>query len=167
MKTKKKKSALVIHAERELELAFADPDNTLEENEKALNNFVKKSSLDLISMLSSHGHGGLTSSLVSDIFAKLSRYLPLTPLSGDDNEWTKPDDTGLMQNIRYAGVFKDKDGHCYDTNARVFISPEGEAYIDPVESCKDIEFPYYPSIEYVQVMREPDEVKNESPKILL
>jgi len=158
-KQRKQKSALMLHAERELELAFADPTDSLTDQEKSLNNFVKKSTLTLIETLSSHGHGALTTSLVSDIFAKLSRYLPLSPLTGEDNEWSSPDETGLMQNIRYAGVFKNKLGETYDTNARVFVSPDGSAFIDPEQSTKAVIFPYYPSIEYVHLLEEPEKVQ--------
>jgi hypothetical protein len=82
------------------------------------------------------------------LFEKVARFEPLTPLTGDDDEWMEVGD-GMFQNIRCSHVFKNKDG-AYDIDGRIFREPNGSCYTNG-KSRVPVTFPYTPSREYVDV----------------
>lgn len=94
---------------------------------------VADSVLSMVKEFSRGRHSGLLASYCLDIFDRLARFLPLTPLTGEDDEWVYISD-GVYQNKRCPRVFKDKD-HAYDVGA----SP---AHTTP----PTITFPYTPPI---------------------
>jgi len=67
---------------------------------------------------------------------------PLTPLTGDDNEWCAVNASGEEQNKRCKFVFR-RNGEAYWTEARVFSDDDGKTWYtcryshDPIDS-----FPY-------------------------
>ena len=139
-------SNLVEYAERELDLAgWNDPDGMY-------GTLVKDAVLDLVRLFSDQGHSGMSASIVTSIVEKLMRYEPLTPLTGEDNEWTvlNYDDDIAAQNKRCSHVFKRADGTAYDIEGRVFREPNGSCYTGR-GSRVDITFPYNPTREYVDV----------------
>lgn len=59
----------------------------------------------------SYGQSGGSAHQVLALFEKLANHKPITPLTGEDNEWidrSKESGYPLWQNNRYASVFKDK-----------------------------------------------------------
>ena len=112
--------------------------------------------MGLIELFAQQGHSGFSAGMVSSIFDKLSRYQPITPLTGADEEWVDISDLGdgsgsqKYQNKRCSSVFKDADGRTYDIHAVVFIDKDDCTYTSN-DSSRDITFPYYPDVEYVHV----------------
>jgi hypothetical protein len=142
-------SEIISFAKRELDLAFK-PDEDDDELQREYNQDVANAVLELLQKMSDQGHSGFSASMAISIFSKLARFEPLTPLTGEDWEWTDLgyDDEMKYQNKRCPHVFKREDGTAYDSNALVFIDPDGFTYTAS-DSRKDITFPYTPTVEYV------------------
>lgn len=142
--------SLLEHAKRELAL-LGDGD----EMQQAMNKHL----LHMVDLFAKEGHSGFSASYTISILEKLLRYEPLTPLTGEDDEWNEvhPDQYGLpvYQNKRCSHVFKDKTG-AYDTEGRIMREPSGACYLGQ-GSMVYVAFPYVPKREYVDV----EEVKGD------
>lgn len=104
------------------------------------NDAAGKTILDLIEMFDSQGHSGFTAPYVAHTFHRLAMYKPLTPLTGEDDEWCEIGD-GRYQNKRCSSVFKDKDGRAYNIEGKVFTD-NGEVWYTNKNSKVYIDFPY-------------------------
>lgn len=58
-----------------------------------------------------YGHSGTSAYRTLEVFDKIARHMPLTPLTGEDDEWESPNGTdGQMRiNKRCTQVFKDDE----------------------------------------------------------
>ncbi len=134
------KSSLEIRAEEELKRINAV---------NLYDGLIEKAVLELLKVFSEQEHSGGSASITRDLFMKLSDFQPLAPLRGTDDEWVKTFDGGY-QNRRCAHVFKDENGRSYDIEGIIFRYPDGSCYTGKA-SHVDIEFPYTPTREYVDV----------------
>lgn len=133
---------LLTHAERELPPA--------DDEMQALMNTQLK---EMILVFSTHGHSGFSASYAISALAKLLRFEPLRPLTGEPDEWNEVGD-GVFQNNRCSHVFRQIDrfnGQAYDINGRVFREPSGACFTNS-DSFVPITFPYTPKTEYVDVV---------------
>jgi len=129
-------SDLIEYAKKELYLLRDGEEDEMQD-------LVEKNILELIEVFSKQGHSGFSGNYVLSIFDRLVRYLPITPLTGEDDEWSEPiAGMNFSQNKRCSRVFKDSDGP-YDSCVRVF-SDDGETFCQNSDSRERIEFPYYP-----------------------
>ena len=146
-------SNLEKYAKNELELAgFYDDDAFYGKGVMA------EAVLKLIRILGDEGHSGASASFAISIFEKLARFEPLTPLTGEDDEWA--DQGYTFQNKRCMHVFKDsKDGQAYDIEGIVFydlikkqndngIVETAKSYYTCFQSRVPVTFPYVPTKEY-------------------
>jgi len=101
-----------------------------------------KSIMELVEVFQKQGHSGMSASIVGSMFHRLVKWKPLTPLTGEDDEWNDMGD-GQFQNKRYSAVFKSKERGAYDINAVVFEEPSGSRYQSGT-GFRNIEFPYMP-----------------------
>ena len=113
---------------------------------------IEKDILQIVEIFSEQGHSGFSAAYAIGIIEKVLRFEPLTPLTGDDDEWV---DLGYSfdmaaQNKRCGHVFRRSDGTCYDIDAIIFRTPDWSCYTSSA-SRKDITFPYSPTREYVDV----------------
>ena len=104
------------------------------------NDSVTKVILDLIELFASQGHTGFTAPYTINTFRRLAMFKPLSPLTGEDDEWNDVGD-GLLQNKRYSAVFKDKDGTAYNIEGKVFTD-DGEVWYTSKDSRVNVTFPY-------------------------
>ena len=105
------------------------------------NDFATKAILDLIELFASQGHTGFTAPYVINVFSRLAMFKPLSPLTGEDDEWNEMKD-GSFQNKRYSAVFKDtKDGTAYNIDGKAFTD-DGEVWYTSRDSRVDVTFPY-------------------------
>jgi len=104
--------------------------------------------MKMIYVFSYEGHSGMSAGITCSAFKTLAMFDPLSPLTGEDDEWNECEG-GLWQNNRCGHVFKD-NGQAYDGEARVFRPPSGVCYTSK-DSRVDITFPYTPTREYVEV----------------
>ncbi len=107
---------------------------------EAYNDMATKAILDLIELFDSQGHSGFSAPYVINAFNRLAMFKPLSPLTGEDDEWIDVGD-GLFQNKRYSAVFKDKDGTAYNIEGKVF-SDDGEVWYTNRDSRVNVTFPY-------------------------
>jgi hypothetical protein len=117
--------------------------------------------LKLIDIFAEEGHSGSTAPYAINLFSKLAKFEPITPLTGEDDEWVRHDYgvEPMYQNKRCSHVFKDGDGRAYDIDGKVFwewcrgIVGEDDEPFKSYYTCREsrvyITFPYVPSTEYV------------------
>ena len=105
------------------------------------NDAVANSILDLIKLFAAQGHSGFTAPYTIQVFRRLASFKPLTPLTGEDDEWSEVE-PGCFQNKRYSAVFKKEDGKAYNIEAKIFSEDGGETWFTSRDSREYIEFPY-------------------------
>jgi hypothetical protein len=104
-------SDLVDYAERELRQAgMVDQDSDY-------GGMLGDAVLDLVKKFAEEGHSGASAMRCLQLFSRLARFKPLTPLTGEADEWNKIDDK-TWQNKRAASVFKDETGKAHDLDAK-------------------------------------------------
>ena len=146
------------HAMREFRAAgwIDDDGNYCDEMQQAICEHVLK----LLEVFADEGHSGTTAGYTVQMFEKLAMYKPIFPLTGEDWEWNELYYGGdpKYQNKRCSHVFKDENDLAYDSNGKVFwewwTNPKTGEKSKSHYTCGDsrvyIEFPYTPTIEYVE-----------------
>jgi len=141
-------SNYIAHCRREVPEWFEDD---------GPNRWIADGTVELLAVLSHHGHSGGSIGFGLDFFAKMGRFKPWGPLTGAESEWVELcGEDGIQQNIRASHVFRRADGSAYDINGRVFREPDGMAFTSG-DSVVEIEFPYTPAVEYVDVPKRGEE----------
>ena len=107
---------------------------------EAYNDCAAKAILDLIELFASQGHSGFSAPFVINVFSRLAMFKPLSPLTGEDDEWNDLGD-GTYQNKRYSAVFKDKDGNAYNIEGKIFTD-DGDIWYTCGGSRVNVTFPY-------------------------
>ena len=148
------KGSYLNHARKELKLAGYD----LDQKEEDPNKWLQESVLELLSLFSSQGHSGFSAPYCIKTFEKLARFEPLTPLTGEEEEWVDVgchDGVTVYQNSRIGSVFKDgKDGKAYWSEGIIFRDADGHTFTSR-DSRVFIEFPWVkPEPEIVDVGKE-------------
>jgi hypothetical protein len=95
---------------------------------------VNEAAVDIVGLFSAQGHSGGSAQITTEIVNRLMRYSPLTPLTGDDDEWMEVG-TGVFQNKRCSHVFKE-NGRAHDIEL-----PRAE----DATQWTEITFPYQPA----------------------
>lgn len=108
--------------------------------------------LRMVQAFADEGHSGFSASYAVSILEKVLRFEPITPLTGDEDEWCALDYEPDMaaQNKRCSHVFRRSDGTAYDIEAVIFRDSDGACFTSG-DSRRDISFPYRPAREYVDV----------------
>jgi hypothetical protein len=104
-------TTLLQHAKRELRAAgLFDPDADYD-------GAVASCATSMMEVFSAYGHSGGSKEQTLAVFEKIARGKPLTPLTGEDDEWEVPEGKSgqMMVNKRCYHVFKD-DEMAWDVN---------------------------------------------------
>ena len=127
------------------------------------NDLATKCILDLIKLFSEQGHSGFSAPYVARMFYRLSMFKPLSPLTGEDDEWNDIGN-GQLQNKRYSAVFKGKDGTAYNIDGKIFSNDNGETWFTNKDSIVNITFPYTvpKEPEHVYLNKEENKENNEA-----
>jgi hypothetical protein len=135
-------SNLVNFAKDELARIGGDDDDM----QKMMNDHI----IRMVELFADEGHSGFSASYAIGALEKLLRFEPLTPLTGEADEWAQVgEDT--WQNKRCSHVFKDaEDGEAYDIDGIIFREPNGVCFSSR-DSRVAVTFPYTPSREYRDV----------------
>jgi len=133
---------LVNYAEQELRLAG------LFDEDSFYGGMLGEAVMELVKVFANQNHSGLSATLVLHIFNKVAKYNPLTPLTGEPEEWNEIE-KGFFQNKRCSTVFK-RDGIAYHTEGVIFRDREGLCFTSR-DSRVEITFPYIPESKYVDV----------------
>lgn len=142
MTTEHTESNLVAHAREELRRAGLFDDDAM------YGGMIGEATLRMVEVFADEGHSGYSAGISISVLEKLLRFEPLTPLTGDEDEWTEVAD-GVFQNRRCSHVFRE-NGEAYDIDGRVFREPNGACYTSR-DSRVPVTFPYTPTTEYVDV----------------
>jgi len=142
--------SMIDFAKSELDrIGMTDEDRTGDDMNFCLRDHI----LRMVDEFSEEGHSGSSASYALDILKKLLAFEPLTPLTGEDDEWTdvyeENDGTTVYQNKRKSSVFKTHLG-AYDIDGKVFWEwhtdeESGEKfkiYFSGNGSRMPVEFPY-------------------------
>lgn len=101
---------------------------------------IKEAALEIVKVFAEQGHSGGSAAITLAVTEKLLRYQPLTPLTGEDDEWTEiaeTDGVKLFQSKRCPSVFKNAE-RAWDIDLpRTRLGQEWET----------ITFPYMPGQE--------------------
>jgi len=140
-------SNLVDYAKSEMDLiGLTDADE--------YNAAMRKHILGMVKLFSKEGHTGFSAPYAIDILSKVLRFKPLSPLTGEDDEWINVRDYGdepHYQNKRLSSVFKDPNGDVYNIDGKVFWEwcmpyEEGgepsKSYYTSRDSRVPVTFPY-------------------------
>lgn len=95
-------------AKREVELACKKERGDKPEDEWDYGCACYESALKAYESLLDDGHSGMSWGFTKNILIRLMNSLPLTPITGDDDEWEKSRE-GHYQNKRMSSLFKDVD----------------------------------------------------------
>lgn len=118
-----------------------------------MNNEMGACVLKLIDVFSEQGHSGFSAGYCVMLFEKLASFKPLSPLSGNDSEWTDVSEQAsepLWQNKRNFAVFKDHTGKAYDIDAVYYMEPNYSTFTRG-GARHYIEFPYTPKRQCIKV----------------
>lgn len=96
---------MIDWAKRELERAGYREADT----EDGPNKWMREGVLKLLEVFSEEEHSGSSATHAVQMFYRLASWKPLTPLTGEDDEWNEVG-TGVWQNNRASNVFKDETG---------------------------------------------------------
>lgn len=133
-------SNLIDYAKEELSKIYTE-----ESLKEPYNKFAYDSIMTLVTAFSNQCHTGFTAPYTINMFERLAMFKPITPLTGEDNEWEKVDDH-TWQNKRCESVFKNDLGKAYDINGKIFSNDGGETWFRNNDSTVDITFPYAPPV---------------------
>lgn len=111
-------------------------------DEEGLQDLINKNILDIVEMFSEQGHSGFSAGYALSVLERLLRYKPLTPLTGEPDEWN---DTGhgSKQNKRCFSVFLDGD-KAHDNDAIIVSDNGGITWFTSGRFRKEVTFPYTP-----------------------
>jgi hypothetical protein len=146
---------MIEYAKKELELAgYYDEDSDYA-------GMLPDAVLEIVEVFANQNHSGMSAAIVLSLLDKLLRFKPLTPLTGEDDEWNEVGN-GVYQNKRCSSVFKE-NGKAYFLDALIFIDENGLSFTgtvndknwDVVKSNQDIVFPFVPKSFYLDVVSFP------------
>lgn len=144
--------SLRSYAESELNrIGMKDNDPTGDSLEYSMRTNI----LRIIDEFSNEGHSGSSASYAIGIISKLLQFHPLTPLTGEDDEWneigTQMGMGTIYQNRRCSNVFKDDSGAYWSegivfwewyTDEKVGDGKPFKTYFTSKDSRVPIEFPW-------------------------
>lgn len=137
--------SLIEHAKTEFEALGWPGDDEMQE-------MICDNLIELLEVFSEQGHSGSSAPYLLNLFDKLARFNPISPLNGKDSEWTEVSD-GIFQNKRDCAVFKNgKDGEAYWIDGKVFRDQHG-CFFTSRDSRVPVVFPWTkPESEIVDVI---------------
>lgn len=105
--------------------------------------------MELIETLSKQSHSGTSGAMTSEMFNKLIKRSPLTPLKGTPDEWEKMPD-GKYQNKRDPNItaLTNDGNNAYSLILTSLVTKNGEEIPCEYSVCS-ITFPYLPVGEYI------------------
>ena len=144
-------SNLLKHAERELKFIGYD-------GKDEYNNMAKAAIMELLTTFANQGHSGFSANYIVNLFNKLAKYETLSPLKGNDDEWSNVSDMSgdrktLFQNNRDGRVFKNDDG-AFFTEAIIWTESGESSYTNKDSNRYIKSFPFTPKTFYVKVDKE-------------
>lgn len=127
-----------------IEFAKSELDR-IKKDDDGLQEMANSTILEIVEKFTEQGHSGFSFHYVLSILDRVLRFKPITPLTGEDDEWVEVG-RGVYQNKRCSSVFKDEDGFSHDNDAVVVSDNGGITWFHSKRFRKNITFPYTPPI---------------------
>lgn len=127
-----------------LEYAKSELDR-INKDKDGMQEAINKDILEIVKVFSEQGHSGFSAGYALNILERLLRFKPITPLTGEDDEWNEII-KGVWQNKRCSSIFKHEDGTCTDNESIIVSDNGGITWFTSKRFRKNITFPYLPSI---------------------
>jgi len=131
------------YAKRELDRLCPPDANGIKDE---LQEWIDRNVLQIVDLFSDQGHSNTSAMYVLNILERVLRFHPLTPLTGEDDEWVaclgQEDDK--QQNNRYYSVFRNNHDNstAYDIEGKIFSSDGGRTFWTSKDSRVPITFPF-------------------------
>lgn len=129
-----KEMSLIEYAKNELARIGTDEDGMQE--------VMNRDILEIIEKFSGQGHSGFSAGYALSVLDRLLRFKPISPLTGEDEEWNEVSPRGEYQNKRCSSVFKNADGAAYDIDAIIVSDDGGITWLSSGRFRKEVTFPY-------------------------
>lgn len=130
-----------MKAELDRVLAGCEEDNSMQ---RAVNENI----LDVGRAFCRGGHSGFSASYTINALRRLLNWLPMTPLTGEDDEWGEIQNWGdgimVQQNLRCSAVFRNNRDNetAHYINGKVFSDDGGKTWYSGSGSSIKIKFPF-------------------------
>lgn len=150
-KQKHLRTGIYVYAESELRrAAMKEVDKTGMHDEDLEK--IYANALDLVGTFSDMRQSGESAAIMFNILSRIIRFKPISPLTGEDDEWIEiqhTDELKLYQNARCTSVFKTIIGpnlvFTYDLDATLVSLDGGKTFGFDKKYCKTpVTFPYDP-----------------------
>ena len=110
-------------------------------------NTVHECVISLIKLMFEQGHSELSAGFSLAEFSRLAKFKPLTPLTGEDDEWTDVYEKNgkiIQQNKRCFSIFREKGDNSTAENSEgvAFSDDEGKSWYTNSHSRVKVSFPY-------------------------
>lgn len=125
---------MIEYARSELDRLGKDSDG--------MQDMINRDILEIIKIFENQGHSGFSASYAISVLERLLRFKPITPLTGEDDEWQES--YNGWQNKRCSSVFKNPDGTCEDIDAIAVSDNGGITWFASNRFRKQVTFPYMP-----------------------
>ena len=112
-------------------------------DEDGMQDMINKDILSIVEVFSEQGHSGFSAGYALPALERLLRFKPLTPLTGEDDEWNEISH-GTQQNKRCSSVFRNADGTAHDIDGIVVSDNGGITWFSSGRFRKEVTFPYAP-----------------------
>lgn len=119
-------------------------------DEDGMQDMISKNILSIVEMFSEQGHSGFSAGYALSVLDRLLRFKPLTPLTGEDDEWNEISH-GTQQNKRCSSVFRNADGTAHDIDGIIVSDNGGITWFSSGRFRKEVTFPYTPPTHAKQV----------------
>lgn len=134
-----------------------------DEDSLRVQKMVTKNVMDILTVFDNQDHSGFSANYTINLVVRLLRRIPLTPLTGEEDEWYEPygpDNT--QQNKRCTKVFRRNfdNSTAYNIRGRVF-SNDGKTWWTNRNSSVPVAFPYVVPVEPERVYLEKEEKNDE------
>lgn len=126
--------SIVEYAKKELAM--------IEHDEDGMQDMMDRNIIEILERFEKQGHSGFSAGYLISCLERLMRFLPLKPLTGEDDEWREIGEK-KYQNKRCSRVFKE-NGEAYDIEGKVFSRDGGRSWFTNYESHVRVTFPYTP-----------------------
>ncbi len=122
-------AGLVDHAKKELDLAG------LFDKDSDYGGMVGKAVMELCKCFAGQGHSGFSAGMVLDLFRRLGKYDPLTPITDASDQWEDVSESGgkgspkMWQCKRNPSLFSENGGKSYyDVNDKKRLKTRSKSH---------------------------------------
>jgi hypothetical protein len=117
-----------------IEWAKNELDRLLVDDEDGMQAEINNDILEIVKVFANQGHSGFSASYALNIIKRLLDWKPITPLTGEDDEWNDvpewDDGRKVQQNKRCSAVFRENydNSTAYYIGAKVFSDDGGNTW---------------------------------------